>query len=100
MPHIVQPQLFGLFSLLCWDQCLYYGPTGRSRAWRAVVLGSTLVLWAALEGVVAFVLHVCVFCSTISFDLVLGRRVRDSSGFSYAESSGMVFVCVGNIASG
>jgi hypothetical protein len=44
VPVIVQPQPFGIFSLLCWGQCLYYGPTARSRAWCAVVLGGTLVL--------------------------------------------------------
>ena len=92
MPHIVQPQLFDPFSLLCWDQCLYYGPTGRSRAWRAVVLSSTLVVWGVLEPAMAFAFRVRVFCSTISSDLVLGRRVRHSSGFSRVELSGVVFL--------
>ena len=58
MPLIVQPQLFGLFSLLCWGQCLYYGPTARSRAWCAVVLGGTLVLWGALEAAMVLALRV------------------------------------------
>jgi hypothetical protein len=68
VPLIVQPQLFGLFSLLCWGQCLYYGSTARSRAWCAVVLGGTLVLWGALEAAMALALRVRVFCSTISSD--------------------------------
>ncbi|KAH9973583.1 PQ loop repeat-domain-containing protein [Lactifluus volemus] len=52
IPLIVQPQLFGLFSLLSWGQCLYYG-TAHSRTWCTAVLGCTLALWGALE--VAFV---------------------------------------------
>ncbi|KAI9444486.1 hypothetical protein H4582DRAFT_2178327 [Lactarius indigo] len=32
IPLIVQPQLFALFTLLSWIQCMYYG-RGRSRAW-------------------------------------------------------------------
>jgi hypothetical protein len=61
VPLIVQPQLFGLFSLLCWGQCLYYGPTARSRAWCAVVIGGTLVLWGALEAAMVSALRVRVF---------------------------------------
>jgi len=70
VPLIVQPQLFGLFSLLSWGQCLYYGPTARSRAWCVVVLGVTLVFWAALEAAMVLALRVREFCSPISSDLV------------------------------
>ena len=70
VPLTVQPQLFGLFSLFSWGECLYYGPTTRSRAWCAVVLGGTLVLWGALEEVMVLALRVRVFCLTISSDLV------------------------------
>ncbi|KAI0282984.1 hypothetical protein BC826DRAFT_961216 [Russula brevipes] len=48
VPLIVQPQLFGLFALLSWCQCLYYG-TARLRTWCIVVLCGTLVLWGGLE---------------------------------------------------
>ncbi|KAF8268698.1 hypothetical protein EI94DRAFT_1771495 [Lactarius quietus] len=41
IPLIVQPQLFGLFTLLSWAQCMYYG-RAHSRKWCAVVLGATL----------------------------------------------------------
>jgi hypothetical protein len=70
VPLIIQPQLFGIFSLLSWGQCLYYGPTARSRTWCGVVLGGTLVLWGALEVAMVLALRVRVFCSTVSSDLV------------------------------
>jgi hypothetical protein len=60
VPLIVQPQLFGLFSLLSWGQCMYYGGA-RSRVWCAVVLGGTLVVWGALEAGLVFALRVRVF---------------------------------------
>jgi hypothetical protein len=60
VPLIVQPQLFGLFSLLSWGQCMYYG-AGRSRQWCVVVLGSTLVVWGALEAALVFALRVRVY---------------------------------------
>ncbi|KAI0306114.1 PQ loop repeat-domain-containing protein [Multifurca ochricompacta] len=56
IPLIVQPQLFGLFCLLSWGQCMYYGGA-RSRAWCAAVLGTTLVLWGALEAAFVFALR-------------------------------------------
>ncbi|KAI0245035.1 PQ loop repeat-domain-containing protein [Lactifluus subvellereus] len=56
IPLIVQPQLFGLFSLLSWGQCMYYGAT-RSRVWCAAVLGGTLALWGVLEATLVFVLR-------------------------------------------
>ncbi|KAF8473632.1 PQ loop repeat-domain-containing protein [Russula ochroleuca] len=56
VPLIVQPQLFGIFSLLSWGQCMYYG-AARSRLWCAVVLGSTLVVWGALEAAIVFALR-------------------------------------------
>ncbi|KAI0288986.1 PQ loop repeat-domain-containing protein [Russula brevipes] len=56
VPLIVQPQLFGLFSLLSWCQCLYYS-TARSRTWCIVVLCSTLVLWGGLEAALVFALR-------------------------------------------
>lgn len=56
VPLIVQPQLFGLFSLLSWGQCMYYGGT-RSRVWCALVLGGTLVIWGALEVALVFALR-------------------------------------------
>jgi hypothetical protein len=59
VPLIVQPQLFGLFSLLCWSQCLYYSATAaRSRSWCAMVLAGTLAAWGTLEGVLVLVLRV------------------------------------------
>jgi len=70
VPLTVQPQLFGLFSLFSWGECLYYGPTTRSRAWCAGVLGGTLVLWGALEEAMVLALRVRVFCSTIASDMV------------------------------
>lgn len=60
VPLIVQPQLFGLFSLLSWGQCMYYG-AARSRQWCVVVLGSTLVVWGALEAALVFALRVRVY---------------------------------------
>ncbi|KAH9976069.1 hypothetical protein BJV74DRAFT_798724 [Russula compacta] len=57
VPLIVQPQLLGLFSLLSWCQCMYYGGARRSRTWCVVVLGTTLVLWAALEVALIFALR-------------------------------------------
>ena len=57
VPLIVQPQLFGLFSLLSWSQCMYYGGA-RSRAWCALVLGVTLVIWGALEAALVSALRV------------------------------------------
>ena len=49
VPLVVQRQLFALFSLLSWGQCMYYG-AARSRLWCAsgLMLGCTLVVWAAL----------------------------------------------------
>jgi hypothetical protein len=64
IPLIVQPQLFGLFSLLSWGQCMYYG-SARSRLWCAVVLGSTLMAWGALEAAMVFALRVRVLPSVI-----------------------------------
>lgn len=58
VPLIVQPQLFGLFSLLSWCQCMYYGGAARSRTWCALVLGGTLVIWGALEAALVFALQV------------------------------------------
>ena len=66
VPLIVQPQLFGLFSLLSWGQCMYYG-AARSRLWCAIVLGSTLAVWGALEAAFVFALRVRV----LSFRAVL-----------------------------
>jgi hypothetical protein len=57
VPLIVQPQLFGLFSLLSWGQWMYYGGA-RSRVWCALVLGGTLVIWGALEAALVFALRV------------------------------------------
>src|SRR6266702_2101706 len=57
VPLIVQPQLFALFALLSWMQCMYYG-RGHSRAWCAAVLAGTLVLYAALEAGMVFALRV------------------------------------------
>jgi hypothetical protein len=57
VPLIVQPQLFGLFSLLSWGQCMYYGGA-RSRVWCALVLGGTLAIWGALEAALVFALRV------------------------------------------
>jgi hypothetical protein len=62
VPLIVQPQLFGLFSLLCWGQCLHYGAAARSRAWCAVALGCTLALWGTIEAVMVLALRVSVLC--------------------------------------
>ncbi|KAI9508372.1 hypothetical protein F5148DRAFT_979896 [Russula earlei] len=56
VPLIVQPQLLGLFSLLSWGQCMYYG-AGRSRAWCTAVLGATLALWGTLEAALVFALR-------------------------------------------
>ncbi|KAH9025830.1 hypothetical protein EDB84DRAFT_1273369 [Lactarius hengduanensis] len=56
VPLIVQPQLFALFTLLSWTQCMYYG-RARSRAWCAAVLAATLVLYAALEAGMVFALR-------------------------------------------
>ena len=64
VPLIVQPQLFGLFSLLSWGQCMYYGGA-RSRLWCAIVLGSTLVVWGALEAAFVFALRVRVLPSVL-----------------------------------
>ena len=58
VPLIVQPQLFGLFSLLSWGQCMYYGETRRSRLWCALVLGGTLAIWGSLEAALVFSLRV------------------------------------------
>lgn len=59
VPLIVQPQLFGLLSLLSWGQCMYYGePQRRSRTWCALVLGGTLTIWGALEAAVVLALRV------------------------------------------
>ncbi|KAI9434540.1 hypothetical protein F5148DRAFT_1372130 [Russula earlei] len=55
VPLIVQPQLLGLFSLLSWGQCMYYG-AGRSRAWCATVLCVTLALWGTLEAALGWCL--------------------------------------------
>jgi hypothetical protein len=57
VPLIVQPQLFALFSLLSWIQCMYYGHA-RSRAWCVVVVASTLVLYGAFETGMVFALRV------------------------------------------
>ncbi|KAH8986120.1 hypothetical protein EDB92DRAFT_1287267 [Lactarius akahatsu] len=56
VPLIVQPQLFALFTLLSWTQCMYYG-RARSPAWCAAVLAGTLVFYAALEAGMAFALR-------------------------------------------
>lgn len=56
VPLIVQPQLFALFTLLSWTQCMYYG-SARSRAWCATVLVGTLVLFGALEAGMVFALR-------------------------------------------
>jgi hypothetical protein len=60
LPLILQPQLFGFFTLLSWGQCMYYG-AARSRTWCLVTIGGTLSLWGALEAVLAFSLRVRVF---------------------------------------
>ncbi len=57
VPLIVQPQLFGLFSLLSRGQCMYYG-AARSRVWCILVLGGTLVIWGGLEAALVFALRV------------------------------------------
>ncbi|KAH9166035.1 hypothetical protein EDB89DRAFT_2006560 [Lactarius sanguifluus] len=67
VPLIVQPQLFALFTLLSWTQCMYYGRAAHSRAWCATVLAGTLVLYAALEAGMVFALRV---------PLVQARHVR------------------------
>jgi len=69
VPLTVQPQLFALFSLLSWGQCLYYDPM-RAGTRCAVVLGGTLVFWGAHEAVMVLALRVRVFCLTISADLL------------------------------
>ena len=58
VPLIVQPQLFALFTLCSWAQCMYYGRRKRSRRWCAGVLGVTLVVYAALEAGIVFALRV------------------------------------------
>ena len=65
VPLIVQPQLFALFSLLSWGQCMYYG-AARSRLWCAVVLGCTLVFWGVLEATMVFTLRVRVLPSVLN----------------------------------
>jgi hypothetical protein len=85
VPLIVQPQLFGLFSLLSWGQCLYYrdrdGAARRSRARCAVVLGCTLALWGALEAALVFALRVrCHFSPYFPFLLLLFSSPAESSG--------------------
>jgi len=75
VPLIVQPQLFGLFSLLSWCQCLYYS-TARSRTWCIVVLCSTLVLWGGLEAALVFALRVS--ASVLSLKL---SPSKTSNGF-------------------
>ena len=57
VPLIVQPQLFALFTLLSWIQCMYYG-RAHSRTWCAAVLVSMLVLYGALETGMVFALRV------------------------------------------
>jgi len=57
VPLIVQPQLFGLFSLLSRGQFMYYG-AARSRVWCILVLGGTLVTWGGLEAALVFALRV------------------------------------------
>ena len=58
VPLIVQPQLFALFTLCSWAQCMYYGRRKRSRRWCVGVLGGTLVVYAALEAGIVFALRV------------------------------------------
>jgi hypothetical protein len=57
IPLIVQPQLFALFTLFSWMQCMYYG-RGRSRRWCVGVLGGMIVVYAALEASMVFALRV------------------------------------------
>lgn len=87
IPLIVQPQLFGLFSLLSWGQCMYYG-AGRSRAWCVAILGGTLALWGALEAALVFSLRVRVFfsgkgASPFRFVLLLSERLGTGAQPSY-----------------
>ncbi|KAN0138195.1 PQ loop repeat domain containing protein [Lactarius tabidus] len=56
VPLIVQPQLFALFTLFSWAQCMYYG-RGRSRRWCVRVLGGMIVVYTALEAGIVFALR-------------------------------------------
>ncbi|KAI0060719.1 PQ-loop-domain-containing protein [Artomyces pyxidatus] len=48
VPLILQPQLFGLFALTSWAQCMYYGK-GHSLRWCAASMLAILTIFAALE---------------------------------------------------
>ncbi|KAI9453020.1 PQ loop repeat-domain-containing protein [Lactarius psammicola] len=65
VPLIIQPQLFALFTLLSWSQCMYYD-RARSRAWCAAVLASILVFFAALEAGMVFAVRVRPHSTTTS----------------------------------
>jgi hypothetical protein len=86
VPLIVQPQLFALFSLLSWGQCMYYG-AARSRLWCAVVLGCTLVVWGILEAALVFTLRVRVLPS------VLYQKEGNEEGFFFTFSRFFFVTC-------
>jgi len=78
IPLIIQPQLFGLFALLSWGQCMYYG-SARSRTWCAAVLGGTLALWGILEVVLVFALRVRECSPSFPLGLVKRRARGDTT---------------------
>ncbi|KAF9540283.1 hypothetical protein EC957_004442 [Mortierella hygrophila] len=51
IPLIVQPQIFGVLSTVCYLQCLYYGET--TRGWWGPERGLKRIGWAAVGGLVA-----------------------------------------------
>ncbi|KAK5814293.1 hypothetical protein F5H01DRAFT_22712 [Linnemannia elongata] len=53
IPLIIQPQIFGVLSTVCYLQCLYYGE--RTRGWWGPERGLKRIGWAAVGGLVAMV---------------------------------------------
>jgi len=82
VPLIVQPQLFGLFSLLSWGQWMYYGGA-RSRVWCALVLSGTLVIWGALEAALVFALRVRELLFLFFFHVLSVAAVCNLCGCAY-----------------
>ncbi|KAJ6578534.1 PQ loop repeat-domain-containing protein [Mycena capillaripes] len=56
VPLILQPQLFGFFSLLSWGQCQYYAQKRSTRTAAALTAGAMLVV-GAFEVVMVFALR-------------------------------------------
>ncbi|KAH9059075.1 hypothetical protein EDB87DRAFT_1675215 [Lactarius vividus] len=97
VPLIVQPQLFALFTLLSWIQCMYYG-RARSRAWRGTsagkagvrffgILSSVLISLALLPQYYEIYKHGAVIGISLTFmavDLLGGSHFDITAAIAYA----------------